>query len=429
MKKLAILTTSLLAALLALGGTNAYAEESEETYYPEDDKFTKTLSFPQLSDYCIDGETYYFADGKTLNIFDGTQLTPYEHTANITALDFDEKVYFSDGESVYTLNETDGVYSAQVCEEEYSFTTSSVLTVENGIYWLNEGTLGYAETVASGFKVIEGNFSQLKQYGQAVYAISENKLNKIIGETAEPISFEFFYDYANENGVNAGRTAWKLQSYSLQFVNVLPDKYMTEVDLSSIGDENLTLGKTVKSEECIALLLCYTGNAAIIAIGDDSYVLHKDSVEVNSNVTCFVDCEFENATVIGNRIYASPYVIIGTSAMANASGMIVGVTRKLELENVLGSAFYEVVYISEGGSTKVGYVADGFLTEYIIEDNKQPEEKPDPDYSEDTNTKTILIVFAVVALVLIAVGYLTYAGTSGKHKNKKNKKESEKDKE
>ena len=135
--------------------------------------------------------------------------------------------------------------------------------------------------------------------------------------------------------------------------------------------------------------------------------------------------EFENATIIGNKIYASPYVIIGTSSFDNAAGSIVSVLNKLEYEGVLGSAYYEVLYMTENG-TKVGYVADGFLTEYIIEDNKKPSVTPDPDHSEKDNVKTVLLVLAVVVLVLVAVGYIAHIGLSDKRKKQAKEKEQKK---
>ena len=104
--------------------------------------------------------------------------------------------------------------------------------------------------------------------------------------------------------------------------------------------------------------------------------------------------------------------------------MIVSVLNKLEYDGVLGSAFYEVMYMTEDKTTHVGYVADGFLTEYIIEDNNDPNIIPDPGHSEKNNTKTVVLILIVVILVLIAVGYLLYIATSDKRK--KNKKQQEK---
>ena len=139
-------------------------------------------------------------------------------------------------------------------------------------------------------------------------------------------------------------------------------------------------------------------------------------------VECRKEPEFANATIIGNRIYASPFTVIGNTLLPNATGTIVKVKSKIEYAGVLNSAYYEVEYKTDGGELKTGYVAAGFLTEYIIEDNQEPTEVPDPEHSEKTQVTTVLLILAVVVLVLIALGYVVYTTTSSKKKKGKKEK-------
>ena len=182
-----------------------------------------------------------------------------------------------------------------------------------------------------------------------------------------------------------------------------------------------------------ALLLCYTGNAAIVALGDTAdgtaYILFNDASTVNvlneSEVGCRKEAEFANATIIGNRIYSSPFTVTGTTLKPNAAGTNVTVNCKIvcegEFQGLLNSVYYEVVFKNEEGEDVTGYVAAGFLTEYIIEDNKDPATVPDPEHNESTRVTTVLLILAVVVLVLVAVGYIVYTATSGR--KKKDKKE------
>jgi hypothetical protein len=77
------------------------------------------------------------------------------------------------------------------------------------------------------------------------------------------------------------------------------------------------------------------------------------------------------------------------------------------------------VEYTDGDTTKTGYVAKGFLTEYIFEDNEEPTEVPDKNYSESNDVKTVLLVLGVVILVLIAVAYIGFVITRQKNREAK----------
>lgn len=200
---------------------------------------------------------------------------------------------------------------------------------------------------------------------------------------------------------------------------------MTETDLTSVPEKFFAAGDTVTAKEnTTAILLCTTGNAAIIAIGMDCYILLSSNVELTEE-SCYSapDYEYAKITAAGDRIYSSPYVSEGTAIMTGAAGLIVKVLHKVE-HTVLDTAFFEVEFTAKDGTTAKGYINGKFLikVDHVAEDDKKPDTVTDPDYTEESNTKTILIVFAVVILVLAAVGYLAFTATSDKRKNKKEKK-------
>lgn len=409
---LAVFTTLLLAGA-TLGGVTAFASE-EETRYPQDSDFIKSFTFTDLADYSVGEGAYAFAENKSVYVCEGSDRTVYSFEKDIKRLDCSEGVFYCyDGESVYSLPDKKIA--------EYTIAPSQgTIEAEGYDYKLIGSTLNVVDWSDKTVHTLEGSFANLKKYGGVVYAQSANTVYKLTGYTAELIDLSYA-DYTSTKHISVGECADRLKNYtSLEFVEIDAGTYMTKVDLTSLdGDYFETENTSRTKEKQTALLLCRTGNSAVVAIGDTSYILLGEKAKAPAGkINCFVEPEFDNATVTGSRIYASPYVIIGTSALANASGTIVSITRKLVYEGVLGSAFYEVQYRTEEGSIKTGYVADGFLTEYIIEDNKPPAVVNDPEYSEESNLKTVLIVFAVVVLALAAVGYLAYVSISGKSKKK-----------
>ncbi len=406
-------------ALSSFGGITSFAE-TNETRYPEDGDFIKPLTFGALSDYAVNEERYAFAEKNAVTVYDGGNVEKFEFESDIISLDCSDGVFYcSNGETVYSLPSKE--------ESDYEMKNAvTAIDVGDYNYRLTDKTLKIADYAADTVHTPEGEFSNLKLFGEKVYALSDGKVCLFTGETYTVISLTY-YDYTVTQEIAVGNTASALINYkSLEFVTVTEGAHMTRIDLTEIDGEYFQTGETQTAGALVtALLLCRTGNAAVIAIGDDSYLVHESNVKTAS-VQCVSPAEFENATITGNNIYSSPYVIVGTPAMSDATGTIVKVVGKLEYEGVLGSVFYEVRYTTKNGSIKTGFVADGLLTEYIIEDNKDPSVVPDPDYTEGNNTKTVLLIFAVVILVLAAVAYLAYVGTKSGKKSKKKSKEKDK---
>lgn len=440
-KRLAILTASLAALFAFTGGVAAFAENAEtddtlsgaeteytqaETAYPQNEDFYKSLAFTALYDYALNGEIYAFADngdgdgeGAKIIVYDDGELTVYDVAGKITALDCDSETFYYSVKSD-DPDQPDPVYTLDGNEAEHTFSFDERITANGFMYYFNNENDGKFTVYNLGtMEAIdyEETFTQLKQYGGKVYAISGNALCVFEGAQYEKIEQDYL-DYSVAENIATGTAAQSLvEGYALAFVAVEEGAFMTEVDLSQVGDTFNADGsaKTVRAQEnTVALLLCTTGNASIVAIGDTSYITLTSGTQA-AQFEYAEASEFTSATVTGNRIYASPFVVAGTSVVEPAYGTVVEVVHKLVYDGVLGYEFYEVLYDGD----KTGYVAAGFLTEYIFEDNREPSEIPDEQYSEENAVRTVLLILAVVVLVLIAVGYLTYTATGGrKNKNK-----------
>ena len=420
MKRLALITTAFLVISAATSGIAAKAA----TIYPDEGEFTKKLTFTSLTDYAVDGEAYAFSEhtegGDSVKVFKKGTLTEYPVEGDVDGIDyFDGVLYYQSGETVYSLpDNAESEYTLNKFDDEikcggflYYYDDQGALTV----YDMQNKT---ADTLSSGF-------SNLKVYDKTVYAVRGNNLYKFDGAIHELIEFTYS-DYGATNTIEIGQAVTNLtQDYALKFVTVAEGSFMTEIDLTDVGGPYFRTKETTHAtEDTLALLLCYTGNAAVVAVGEKSYITLKTSV-TETSVNCYKEPDFTKATVIGNRIYASPFVVSGTTALFPATGEVVTILHKVEHPS-LGNSFYEVEYdvTDENGEvtgTKTGYVTDGFLRKEIIEDNKDPVEIPDANYSEKNDVRKVILILMVVILVLAAAGYLTYAGTAGKFKKDKHK--------
>ena len=342
-----------------------------------------------------------------------------------TALDCADGIFYclTEGEKVYTLPYSEG-------QESVEYAMSAPLTaidVGDFNYRLTGSALKVANFSDDSILSFEGEYKSLKKFGETVYTVLGNEVYKFAGAESEKLSLSYA-DYASTQKILAGQAAAKLKEYSApSLVTVKAGAHMTETELSGFAEGYFITGKTISNAEPVsAALLCITGNAAVIAVGRACYVLNKENIEVNQD-SCYSTPEFEygKITAAGDKIYASPYVSECTAVLSGAAGLTVKVINKVQNE-VLDSAFYEIEYTVTEGVALKGYISEKFLikTEFVKEDDKKPDKVDDPAYTEESNTKTILIIFAVVILVLAAVGYLAFTATGDKRKAKAAKKES-----
>ena len=413
MKRLALLTVPLLAAISMAGGIAAGAATGE-TEYPEDADFTRTLTLTSLNDYAIEDGLYAFADGEHVKVYNDGNYDEYGIGAKVAGVEIkDGVVYYGYGDKAYSLPDK--------VECEHSFTQKSeTIILKNFHYYFRDGALKVFDESSEKVATYEG-YSLLKEYGGKAYAVKDNVVYEFTGTAATEVALE--YEVKPENvEITIGKAADKLKTYdSVKFVNIAAGSYLTEVDLEKLDGQHFVPLDIVKTEEKnTALLLCYSGNAAIVAIKDRAYAVLKNKVE-ETKIEYTTHNPYTTAQMTGMNIYASPFVVSGTVANSNALTITVNVLNRIENE-LLESVFYEVEY---GEEKLKGYVAEGFLTGEIRGDNKTPNLETDPNFSDNSDTKTILIILAVIILVLAALAYILYVSGKGKKKDK-NKKEDEK---
>ena len=433
-----------MLASASFGGISASAA-ADETIYPDDSDFVFNVSFTELKDYAVAENAFAFIDGNAIKVYnvgssdDGQETSVFkngtltEYTdlgVTVTCVDCDKDgvFYYSDGNgTVYSLPDS------EVCEGVTVTAPQKSLYFNDYLYTLRDDCIRIVNADAENIEdlaiEIEGVFTDLKQYGNYVYAIRENKLCKFDNAELE-IPEMLHVDFSPAKTVSVGNAATALKNYTLTFVTVAEGSFMTEVDLSQPLAGYFDAGETsAAAEDTAALLLGYSGNAAIISIGRKSYITLKTNVTENeADEGYFTEAEFSKAQLLGDAIYASPFVMECVYALYPATGAIVSVKGKLHSE-VLEADFYEVEYSYESNGQPVavkGYVIEGLLTGDNVNDNAEPNEVPDGDYTEKNNVRTVLIVLMVVILVLIAISYLSWVGLSDKRLKGKNKKSDEK---
>ena len=407
-----------------------------ETVYPQKDDFVFSLTFTDLKDYAVSDGAFAFVDGNTVKVYEtdtldesgenpvykNGALTEYNgFDVTVASIDYkDGAFYYADGNGkVYSLPD-------KTAAENVTLTQSKtwLLNEDTGyMYTIGESSLSIYKA-GVGETQTEGSFSQLKQYGESVYAISDNQLCKFTGSEMEIAGMQYV-DFSPAKTVSVGNAAEQLKNYTLAFVDVAEGSFMTEVDLSENLTEYFKTGGTSELEEqTAALLLGYTGNAALISIGAKSYITLKTNVTESSDGSEFkTTAEFTRAQVLGDAIYASPFVMECVYAKSDARSVIVNVTGKLH-NDLLWADFYEVEYTYESnGKTESikGYVIAGLLSGDNVNESATPTENPDEHYTEKDNVRTVLLVLMVVILVLIVISYLIWLATSDKRRKGKNK--------
>lgn len=432
MKKFAVTALCILAALTAAGGAAAFADTAEP--YPTDEMFEAELEFVSVTDYAVsaDGEYAFLHDVitegesvSTVTVHDGKHEKLSEKALPAVALDYDAE----DGEFVY--GDVEGnVFTLDGRAVDYTLKTfGDTITFDGKIYYLNDGKLSY--TYAQGDEAphhFEGEYSLLKKYGDLVYAVKDNRLYSFEQAAETPIALKY-YDYTLAENIPAGLIFDNLKDYRLKFVNVAAQSFVTEIDLDDVSSDSVikTAGEnpTRKTESGMrGLFLCEYGNATVFSVKGKSYIT------LSSNCTpeyiAGEETDFESGTLTGSKVYTCPFVCRRTEVENISAGQYLKVKSILNFGDVLNAAYYEVEYTDGDSVTHTAYVAEGFLSKQVFEDNKKPVEVPDENESHGNNVRTVVLIMLVVILVLIAAGYLVYVITGGKKKKKTTPDEEEK---
>lgn len=412
-KKFLLTTTLILAACAATAG--GYALADGQTEYPQN--FDTDMQFTALADYTVCGDKFAFADGNFIKTYEGGKVggPDREFSYAITNVEYvGGLLVFQDSSGAVYCYGDDGVaeYSG-----DYVFNVPADPRADSGgyIYYFNSSELTAVHTTDDEVFKFEGTYSGLKQYGDDVYAIKENKLYSLKGFESDALEF-LYDDYTPASSVFLGDTAERLKAGGdIKFVTVAGGAYITEVDLNDLGGQYFKVTETVKSSDGMrAFLLCTSGNASLISVGNKSYItLTANTTEVT--YTPVTADKTEGYVTLPTSAYSSPFMSGGTALFAVEAGTKVKITG-LVSDDVLSADYYSVEL-----NGKTGYMAKSFITEYSFdaEDNVHDEIKE--NYSEDNAIQTVTIVLLIVAIALIIIGYLIFVATQ-RDKQKKNVK-------
>lgn len=430
MKKLAVLTISLLTAVLTLAGSVAFADEDHGiTFYPE--SFTKKLEFSALTDYAIGDTSYGFAEGGTIKIVENETLASYSFDFKVTALDYADGVYY------YKDGNGNGFSLPDNESANHSFDVPAEFSLDNYNYYINDFGLNIIDKnkPSNEQEPPLADYSNLKQYGNNVYAVCGNTVYVLNGTQTKAITIDYI-DYSDAKEIFIGGTLSALNNLDINSVKVATIRdftadgspvYITEIDLDGLSDtyfrtkETYCIGeKNAPAAGTNALLLCESGNSYIVAIGSITYIMAKSGADVHAEAV--LSPSYNSATLsVGGSAYTYylPFINANTQSYSLTTGKnvtVIGMADKSSFP-YLSYNFYIISY-TEGEETVIGYVPEGYLSEFTFID-KEPQTTVDPEYSEDDLVKTVVLILIVIALVLIALGYLIYVGTSDKKKKTK----------
>lgn len=412
-----------MTAVTAVSGGVASADpQTAETQYPE--SFTRTLAFSSLSDYAVGTGAYAFAEGKTVKVLTEDALSVYSLNANLTALDY------ADG-SFYYRDEYGRIGSLPVeGRTEHSFDFPAEISIGDYYYYIQDSEWKVLNKTDDSVAPLTG-YSGVKKYGDTVYAIFDNALCILDGAESTKLDFTYI-DYSAAREISVGQTAETLKATDSRSIGIATLKsvtdggfpvYLTEIDLNRLDGETFAVGDTYRIGEQgapapgdLALFLGTTGNAYVISVGATAYLLAKTGADVSTVPPG--SSSFNRATVsVDNSCYAyaSPYIGDGTQTFALTAGKEVTVTGRADKRTFpyLAYDFYLIQTTDGDGNEVTGYVPEGYLSEYTFIE-KPPEETKDPDYTEESYLRTVVLILIVIALVLIAAGYLVYVGTAEK---------------
>lgn len=459
-KTLALIFAAAGCAAAVYGGTAAVAQteyaEAEtraSTQYPD---FISELDIGGTQSYAVSDDAFAFSNGRRLYIYEGGTLTAesdesgnstyvyeggvmdapegrlfaYEHSAAIVNMSFsDDGLLFSDDSSVYLYSEGEvSAASAVIPPVSYPVTNAglSYFIVDDGVLSVANGT-EYR-------RFEENSYSEIKLIDGSVYAIRDGGLCIIEGGTlatvtVTPIVFRY-RDVTQEQTISVGDTATLLKEVSSPRYALVPaGQYITEVDLSSLDGEYFIVGSdgTVSVESgTYALVLCTTGDADLIAIGNKTYITSSLGGKAEFSIS---EAPFDGAQLnYSAGIYSTPYMCEATELIALEPGATVRVIGQITAEGqTAGSAlvtnFCRVIYTTDDGTDIEGYIATAFLTMYDFsgEDGEFTDPTLPDDYSEDDVILTVVLVIVIVVLVIAGVAYLAYVSGANRRKKKSGK--------
>ena len=424
MKKFCLLTISLCiaAAITVAPLTASAAERAGLTDYP--DILSEPLEFEELLDYAVGEDSFAFADKNKIILWNFDELTTeYIFESPISALDYEDgNYYYSTGTSVYILPGTNNDLPGDLTTHD--FTEPSEYRLGDYLYAYDDDNVFYVSHIPSRKQTEFKEYGNVKLYNETLYVVKNNELYKIIDDQIEKQSFI----YSNFNlltQILVGDAVDQLSRFSdkPQIVYIKEESNLTEFKLSDLNDDSLFYPVTeprLKTNSNIsgpALLLCETGNTYVVAIGEKTYLMNKNSSLGSFDI---YSQQLENATVTVNAedwAHSLPFMSNATRLfeISPTDDIKVIAFYSVESEPELAHDFYLIEKTLSDGTVVYGYVSTEFLNlEFPKFDEGGSTVLPDPDPHNDNYIRTVILVLIVIILILIAAGYITWVSTSGK---------------
>lgn len=434
MKKFLALTTSLCTFVCALGFGGAAAAFADTDgadglqYYP--DTFDRVPEFSSLEDYAVgDDGKILFLQKNVISEYGNERVVTYSNSnAPIKSLYFEngEFYYGTDDGKTYALKN----FNTDNPEENFISTTETedILLKNKHNYYKVEGVYYFFDKNDTTGSPVALDFSNLKRYGETVYAVKDNVLYTLDGAQGAEVTVKNF-ELTEKIRVGNAFAALKASASQdgLQFVRLANDAYATEVNLDKLTEESLTFdaGDTVKikvADTPTALLLYTAGDDAqglsIVAVNGKSYLIHpKDTESITRHP--LKDTEYSEGTATEGYIYSAPHESAGTRIAPLPYGTSVKIIKELKMTEApeLNHDFFYVEYKVDEDTTYTGYVRSKLISTFTFNEDP-PVKTPDPEATTEDLIKPVVLVLIVLLLIAIAAGYLIYIGTSDKRKKK-----------
>ena len=428
MKKFLSLTTSLIATVCALGlGGSALAfAETEDTangspYYPT--TFETVPQFENLEDYAVGGGKILFLENNKISEYGGesTKHYPDEDNGETGISKTITNIYF-EGEEFYYRTDDDKVYALKNFHEatnpdknppiEFTSTTETDKITQGSAYYYYDNDVIYVlkdhvDTPLEGF-------SNLKKYGETVYAVKENVLYTLNG--TQPPKEVKVKDLDLTKNIAVGNACDALTASAkpnLQFVS-LTGGVMTEVNLDALKENpsTFTVGKTVKVNKTDTAILLYTEKQgaegiSIVAVKGKTYLIHPDNTKLN---TVYLPQDLnKDGTATEGYVYSAPIESAGTR-IKNSEGQDTVVSGSIKIIKeikksdypVIDGDFYLIEYL-DGETTVRGYVRFGLISTFTFNE-EPPVATADPAETYEDLVKPVVLILIVLLLIAIAAG-------------------------
>lgn len=482
MKTIWLKTTSLIIALCAalactFGALGAFAssgvlsasaagEPLPATAFPDD--IEETLTFSALSDYAVSGDgAYCFAQGAQIIMWKDSTRTVCEAGAAVEKLDYADGKFLckrADDPVIYELPAPEALpaeFSGTPHTGELQPNPASTLVgtqLGDFNYYTKEEAVYALDKSNDSAPVLLDGYKNAKEYSGKVYVIktAENALYSLNGVSPEAVTLKYD-DYEKLNRISAGDSYSSLTSpeneslVQPKLAVIAAGASRLKINLSVLTSESqyftpadgtdgnpdpvqsyIHAGAT--EEQISAIVLCRCGNARIVAVGNDCYLVAEknapDSLPLVPASLEKQDGTFPQSTINSDDYaYSSPYVCGATQIFPVFSHDTEAVKAEVKVLSVLRRADCPQLeydfYLIENSAGKRGYIPSGYITNLDFPPVQEGEANavPDPAPQSGDLVKTVVLVLVVITLVLAAAGYLVYIATSDKRKKKRGKDE------